>query len=121
VSKLLWLTAISVLVLVLAAVLAIGLSSNKGEVSVVNQAAEPIRAGTIEICNQRLTLGETKPNESKRIHYKVKSDSHCNITIEFASGKKLTRHLGYVTSGMDFHDTLIVKDGDIAFENRSPR
>lgn len=118
-KKRLWLVA-ALAALVAVVIFALG-SSNKGEVSIVNQAAEPIRDGTIEICRHRFTVGEIRPNESKQIHYKVRSDSHYDVTIEFASGKRLTSHLGYVTSGMDFHDTLTVKDADIAFENRSSK
>ena len=96
-------------------------SANKGEVLVVNRAAESVARGQIEICKQKFTFGPIKPSETKHIFYKVWSDSHYKITVEFQSGKKLTRELGYVTSGVDFSDTLIVKDNDILLENRSFR
>jgi len=100
---------------------ALVLSANKGEVLVVNRAAEPVIRGEIEICKQKFTFGPIKPSESKHISYKVWSDSHYKVTIEFQSGKRLTRELGYVTSGVDFNDTLTVKDNDILLENRSFR
>jgi len=118
VRKSLWLTVAAFIGLVFVVIFAIWSLSNKGDVSIANQAAEPIRDGIIEVCKQRFEFGEIKPNESKQIHYKVKSDSDYDVTIEFASGKKLTRRLGYVTSGMDFHDTLTVRNDDIALGSR---
>ena len=117
-SKSLWLTAIGVLVLILVAVFAIRLSSNKGEDSIVNQAGEAIRSGQLEICKQQFSLGQVQPKQSKEIHYKVRSDSHYDVTIEFESGKKLSRQVGYVTSGMDFHDRLTVTDDDVSLSSR---
>jgi len=92
-----------------------GCSGNRGEVSIVNEASQAIRGGQLEICNQRFTFGPIEPKQTKTIQYRVKSDSHYNVGIEFASGKKLTREVGYVTSGANFHDTLTVKDDDVSY------
>jgi len=87
--------------------------SNKGEVHISNEATERVVKGEVEICDQQYKFEGIKPRESKVIHYKVKSDSHYKITVEFESGKKMVKEVGYVTNGMDFKDALIIKDSDI--------
>jgi hypothetical protein len=91
-------------------------SSHKGEVLIVNQATETVLKGEIEVCKQRFDFQNIKPKERKQILYDVRSDSHYKIEIQFESGKKLTKELGYVTSGLDFKDMLIVTEDDILLE-----
>jgi hypothetical protein len=112
----LWATGI--LALLGVAIFAFARSTNKGEVSIVNEATESIRAGKIVICGHQFEFGELKPREKKQIPYKVRSDSHYDMTVQFAPGKTLTRQVGYVTSGTDFHDTLTVKDDEVSLTSR---
>ena len=115
---------ISIAILGFLCLLAIGmvaivLSSNKGEIVIVNEATHSVLRGEIEVCKQRFKLGQLKPKDRHQILYKVWSDSAYEVTIEFESGKRLTRKLGYVTSGVDFKDTLIVKDQDLILRDRT--
>lgn len=87
--------------------------SHQGEVSIVNQATELVVKGEINICDQNFTFENIKPRESKIFIYKVTSDSHYKIEVEFGSGKKLTKEIGYVTNGLDFKDTVVIKNDDI--------
>lgn len=87
--------------------------SHQGEVSIVNQAAERVAKGEIEICNQKFSFEGIEPKERKIFLYRVTSDSHYRIALEFESGKKLVKEVGYVTNGLDFKDAVIIKDNDI--------
>jgi len=88
--------------------------NKKGEVRIVNQSSQRVVAGEVEVCNQQFKIEDIRPGESQLILYEVKSDSHYKISVEFESGKKLTRELGYVTNGLDFKDTLLITDSDIS-------
>lgn len=84
-----------------------------GEVRVINLATEPVKNGELEVCDQQFQLGGIDKGKSKLFRYKVRSDSHFRLIVEFNSGRKLTRELGYVTSGRDFKHTLTLKDGEV--------
>ncbi len=87
-----------------------------GEVVIVNAATEPIKNGELEVCGQKFLFGELRQGKSRAIQYKVKSDSHFELRVEFFSGKQFSKGLGYVTSGRDFKHVLTVKDDEASIE-----
>jgi hypothetical protein len=89
-------------------------SSNNGNFSLANNTHEPIARATVAICGQAIELKDIQPNNSAIGSYKVRSDSHYVIQIEFQSGKKLQKQTGYVTNGMDFDHKIVVSESDIA-------
>ena len=91
-------------------------SNNKGEILIENKGTELVVHGEVDICGQKFAFEKIKPGDTRQFSYKVKSDSHYKILVEFESGKKLTKDLGYVTNGLDFKDALIVTEDDILLE-----
>jgi hypothetical protein len=87
--------------------------ANKGSFLLLNEAKESISRGTVSICGQTIELKDIQPTQSAPGSYEVRSDSHYDIKIEFQSGKKLRKELGYVTNGLDFHHKIVVTDTDI--------
>ena len=85
----------------------------KGTFSLVNRAAEPITHASVTICGQTLELTGIQTNGSVAGSYRVTSDSHYTIPIEFRSGKSLSEDTGYVTNGTDFHHDIAVTDSGI--------
>lgn len=86
---------------------------NKGSFLLINKANEPIVRALIVICGQTIELKDIQPNKNVSGYYMVKSDSHYNIKIEFQSGNKLQREIGYVTNGFDFYHEIVVTNTDI--------
>lgn len=87
-----------------------------GEVVIVNLATEPVKSGHVQVCGQKFQLGELEQGKTKAIQYKVRSDSHFELVVEFAPGNILSKELGYVTSGRDFKHILTVKDDAASIE-----
>ena len=87
-----------------------------GEVIIMNSARESIESGQVEVCGQRFELGDIGQGKTKVVQYKVKSDSHFEIIVEFVSGRKMSKKLGYVTSGRDFKHVLTVTDDGASIE-----
>jgi hypothetical protein len=87
-----------------------------GEVLIINSATEPIKNGQVEVCGQKFQFGELGQGKTKAIQYKVRSDSHFTLMVEFISGKKFSKKLGYVTSGRDFKHVLTLKDDEASIE-----
>lgn len=88
-------------------------TTNEGDFSLVNRAKEPITHASVAICGQMIELKDIQPGKSAAGSYEVKSDSHYTIQVEFQSGKKLKKEIGYVTHGMDFQHEITVTDSDI--------
>ena len=86
---------------------------NEGSFLLVNKAKEPIARVLVTVCDQTIELKDIQPNKSAPGSYKVKFDSHYDVKVEFQSGKKLQKELGYVTTGFDFQDEITVTDTDI--------
>src|SRR5262249_1807892 len=82
---------------------------HKGRLTIVNGSEESIRNGRVVVCGQRLALDNLGPRRARVFMYKVNCEGGYDITATFASGVSLKRETGYVTTGMDFSDELIVK------------
>ncbi len=91
---------------------------NKGSFLLINKAKEPIAQALVTICGQTIELKDIQPTKSASGSYKVKSDSHYDIRVEFQSGKKLQREVGYVTSSVDYQHEITVTDTDIKITDR---
>ena len=89
------------------------LFTRQGEVSIVNKATESVVKGKIDIGNQHFIVENMKPGEQKTFSYKVTSDSHYNVAVTLSSGTRLATEIGYVTTGLDFKETLIVNNDAI--------
>jgi len=85
----------------------------QGYFFLVNKATEPIAHASVVICGQTIELKDISPSKGAGGSYKVTSDSHYTIQVEFKSGKRLKKETGYVTNGMDFQDEITVTDSDI--------
>lgn len=90
--------------------------SYSGEVLIVNSATNPIENGQLEVCGQKFKFGKIDQGKSTSIQYRVKSDSHFRILVAFSSQKKISKELGYVTSGRDFMHVLTLTDDDASIE-----
>ena len=82
---------------------------HKGRLTIVNGSEESIRNGRVVVCRQGFALDNLAANQSRVFMYKVNCEGGYDITATFASGATLKRETGYVTTGMDFSDELIVK------------
>ena len=90
------------------------LLENSGQLVLINNSNELIRLVHIEICNQVIDIKNVKPYEKHRCLFNVKNDSHYDVTVCFASGKKLNKQLGYVTHGFNFEHTLVITEANIS-------
>jgi len=87
--------------------------ANQGSFLLINHAKEPISRAIVVVCGQTVELNGILPTKNAQGSYKVNSDSHYDITVEFQSGKKFEEKMGYVTNGFDFHHEFVVTDTGI--------
>lgn len=96
-------------------------TSNKGQTKLVNKAKETITRAVVLVCGQTIELKSIQPTKSAFGFYEVKADSHYDVKVEFQSGSKLHKEIGYVTNGKDFQDEVIVTEGDIQLTHATGR
>lgn len=83
----------------------------------LNKASESISRVSISICGQTIRMSEIQFGGTAQGSYEVTSDSHYTISVEFYSGKKIQKDIGYVTRGMNFWHEITITDSDIQITN----
>lgn len=112
---LIW-VAIASTLLIVGFVTAMVFRSNHGTVTLINRSTESIAKGSMEVCGQKFNFTEIHPGESETAKFAVRADSHYQISITFRSGREISKQIGYVTSGFNYKDRLVVTQDDILLE-----
>ena len=107
--------AIGLIIVIATAALAISVYGKpfQGEISLVNKATEPITRVSVSICGQVIELEDIQPTKNAVGSYKVTCEGHYDIRIEFQSGKKFQKEIGYVTGGFNYWHEILVTDSGI--------
>jgi hypothetical protein len=93
-------------------------AGNTGEVVLQNKSEQNIDLASIKICKDKFEFKSLNPGSRKIFTYKVKGDCHFNIDIKFASGRTLSREVGYVTTGIDFEHKIFITSKSITYYQR---
>jgi hypothetical protein len=99
---------IGLFIALVAAVAIISLSSNHSYITVVNTGNVAIANITITLSRETQYLTSLKPNEKRALRFLVHGDASYVVSVTFENGKKLNQEVGYVTSGMDFHEVICI-------------
>jgi len=90
-----------------------GCSSSTGSFTIVNGASENIKSLSVEIDGQQHRFYGLESQDDVSGSYTIKSDASFEISVEFSSGKRLTKKLGYVTNGFDYKHIFLVMETNI--------
>lgn len=97
------------------------LMNTSGELTIINKSSEVVALAEVIVCNQVMQLKMIEINASKESSFRITGDAQYYILVEFASGRKLITEIGYVTSGIDVEDTIIITDDDISLDREVKR
>lgn len=84
-----------------------------GTLTIRNGSDLLIQTATVKVSGSSLELENIHPSETRIGTFKIRSDSHYDISVKFAAGKSLNGSCGYVTNGVDSSDHLVVLDDEI--------
>ena len=89
--------------------------THHGRVKIVNGSQELIIKGELVICRQRFEFDNLRANESRTFLYQIRScpGQGFRVEVKLESGSSLARRVGYITSGFDFSDELIVRRDNV--------
>ena len=104
-------SALVLLVVIGGAILCLPLLRQRnGHVTLSNTTGEVIERIQIAVCRQEFVLDSLGPGDSRTVTFRIRGDSHYNVSIRFSSGRSINKELGYVTSGVDVADTLLIEE-----------
>jgi hypothetical protein len=95
------------------ALFVVSCARGRGSFVLINKADEPIVAGVVEICRQKIELRDIQSGKKVVGFFDVRGEDHFTIDIQFQSGKTIRKETGYVTSGFDEHYEIVVSGGAV--------
>lgn len=96
-----------------------GCGVTKAKTTLVNESNSVIKKATIEVSGESFSFENIAPSESKEFSFVVGGESGYNVKIVFDDNRELQKELGYVSSGVNTHEVIHVKEADIAIETVS--
>lgn len=110
---------VSLLVL---AVLAVGImfarNRTTGTFQVMNSSGEQIERVTIEVSDQTFIFRDLAPQEARTESFRIGKDSHYDVSVKFETGRNLEATIGYVTSGIDSADNIVILGSQVRIESQ---
>jgi hypothetical protein len=76
------------------------------KIRIINKSEEVISSGEVSLCDNKIEFQTLAKNDEIERTLEVKGDCHFDVKAIFASGKRLTGSMGYVTSGVSFDDEI---------------
>ena len=89
---------------------------NQSSIFISNEASNEIVSGKLKICSNEFYISHLQPKQKAFFNYTPRSDDHYSLEVIFPSGKSLKKEIGYITSGFNYRDKLIVNDNDIVLK-----
>jgi hypothetical protein len=106
--------AVAATAFVSAALIAVAVANRStGEFTLDNRSSEMIDHAVVEVCGQKFDFTELPSGTVRGMKFKIGADSDYGVSVKFHSGRRLSAHVGYVTSGVKYHDKLIVANNAI--------
>ena len=111
--------AIAITAFCLTAAILQKVASTKCDVTFVNGTNEPMSLLRMNVCDQGFKAENIGPGSKTKFAFEAGRDSGYNIEITFKSRRRIRQTIGYVTSGIHYHDVLLVKIDQVVFVSRS--
>lgn len=81
-----------------------------------NRSSVVVSSATIVVYGREYQFANLEPGASASFSFRLGGDAHYSVAVKFASGRELSGDAGYLTSGANLEDALIIKDADIQYE-----
>jgi len=95
-----------------------GCGKNKADFVLVNNSNEKIISGSVSLLKQSIKVGSIDAGGIVNGGFIIETDSHYHVEVQFESGRKIGKDVGYVTRGFDFNDEIIVSSNDVSIQSK---
>lgn len=87
--------------------------------TIVNQSEETVVLLQVKIYEEIQTVKDLEHGEEAEMQFIVKRDTDYHVNVEFLSGRKIIKEMGYLTSGFDTRDKITIYKSDIEYTTRT--
>ncbi len=84
-----------------------------GSVLFVNDSSSLIMRAEVKVCEDTLLFEALQPRDRQHSFFHVNGECQYAVTITFSDQPPLEAQLGYLTSGFDWVDYLVVTDAEV--------
>lgn len=89
--------------------------------AIVNQSNETIVLLQVTVNENIQTVKDLEHGEEAEMQFLVKRDTDYHIDVEFLSGRKTKKEVGYLSYGFDAEDSVTITKSDIVFSRVSAK
>ena len=87
--------------------------------TIVNQSNETVVLVRVAVNENVQTVNDLEHGEEVEMQFSVRRDAGYNLDVEFESGRKMIKKIGYISYGFDVTDMINITKQDIKFERLS--
>ena len=96
------------------------MGDGRASVTIVNQAEETAVLLQVQVHENIQTANNLKHGEAAEMQFLVKFDTSYYVDVEFISGRKIKKDVGYLTYGLNVTDVITITKTDIVFTTKEP-
>ena len=91
--------------------------TDEGEatLTIVNQSNETVVLLQVTVNENMQTVKDLEHGEEAEMHFLVKRDTDYHVDVEFVSGRKINKEVGYLSYGFNAEDVVRINQSDIEF------
>jgi hypothetical protein len=83
-----------------------------GNLTVVNHSGETSTV-TVDVASEHYVWPRMLPDATRHVTFNVPFDTDYSVIAVLRDGRIVSKHLGYLTNGLDTVDTIVVTNRDI--------
>lgn len=83
--------------------------------TLINNSTIIIKEGEIEVYDKQFKFENLHPGESFIFSYTIGKDEHYLVKIEFVTGKRIIKGVGYITYDANVDDLIEIRENNILF------
>lgn len=86
---------------------------NTAELTIENKSNFLIETVDVKLCDVGQQLKQLEPGKSSSLKFDNVGECHYSINVIFDGGKSLTSEVGYITSGSNVRDKVVIEENQI--------
>lgn len=83
-------------------------NGSAGTFQVLNSSGEQVDKVTVKVSDRTVTFDKLAPQDARTESFRIGKDSHFDVSVRFESGRSLETSGGYVTSGIESADQIVI-------------
>jgi hypothetical protein len=78
-------------------------------------SSDTIETVSVQVSKENLEAHDLLPGDSVTLEFSIGVESAYHVIANLKTGGIIEKSVGYVTSGLNAHDLIVVRDNDVEF------